>query len=266
MSEITPRKLACILASTDHGSMIVNRFDYRLVGEAGYGVGYQLLEKSSFDPNEIDLVKNLLRSRRAFFGEGVVAIDCGANIGTHTLEWSRLMTGWGSVIAVEAQERLFYALAGNLALNNCFNARAIYSAVGAVKGSIHVPQPDYCKPSSFGSLELRANASNEFIGQSIDYSDTATTEIPMIAIDDLKQSRVDLMKIDVEGMEIEVLTGAERTIGLNKPIMLIERIKSDIALLTHLLNPMGYRFFNLGINILAVHESDPTLKHIEPPT
>ena len=40
----------------------------------------------------------------AYFGDGVMAIDCGANVGVHTLEWSRLMYGWGEVIAFEAQE------------------------------------------------------------------------------------------------------------------------------------------------------------------
>jgi FkbM family methyltransferase len=55
-----------------------------------------------------------------------VAIDCGANIGTHTIEWAKKMTGWGAVIGIEAQERIFYALAGNIAINNCFNALQRY--------------------------------------------------------------------------------------------------------------------------------------------
>ena len=46
------------------------------------------------------------------------------------------MTGWGIVIAIEAQERIYYALAGNLALNNCFNARAIHAAVSTAPGRI----------------------------------------------------------------------------------------------------------------------------------
>jgi FkbM family methyltransferase len=64
----------------------------------------------------------------------VVALDCGANIGVHSVEWARLMKDWGSVIAVEAQERVFYALAGNLTLQNCFNARAIWAAVSDTPG------------------------------------------------------------------------------------------------------------------------------------
>ena len=47
----------------------------------------------------------------------------GANIGVHTVEWARHMYGWGNVIAIEAQERLYYSLCGNISLNNCLNVR-----------------------------------------------------------------------------------------------------------------------------------------------
>ena len=122
MSSPTQRPIAFVLATTNHGSMLVNRHDYRIVGQGGYGVGFQLLNTSSFDPDEVNIVLQLLQSRRKHYGEGVVALDCGANIGVHTIEWSKLMHGWGHVMAFEAQERVFYALAGNITLNNCFNA------------------------------------------------------------------------------------------------------------------------------------------------
>src|SRR5579863_3487900 len=105
----------------------------------------------------------VLRCRRQHFGDGVVMLDCGANIGVLTVEAAAEMTGWGSVLAIEAQERLFYALAGNIALNNCFNARALHAAVAAVDGTMRVPVPDYLSAGSFGSLEMRARPDNEFI-------------------------------------------------------------------------------------------------------
>jgi FkbM family methyltransferase len=44
-----------------------------------------------------------------------VAVDVGANVGAFTVLWGRHMMGWGSVHAFECQERIFYALAGNIA-------------------------------------------------------------------------------------------------------------------------------------------------------
>ena len=167
-----PRKIAFVLASTDHGTLIVNRFDYRMV-DADQRLRRRLflLETSSYEQQEGSTAMQLLALRRQHFGDGVIAVDCGANIGVHTVEWAKGMTGWGFVVAIEAQERIFYALAGNIAINNCFNAHALHAAVGAQNGSLRIPMPNYQAPASFGSLELRQSDDNEFIGQAIDYSE-----------------------------------------------------------------------------------------------
>ena len=240
--------------------MIVNRNDYQMVdGERGFGVGHQLFNTSSFDPEEVNFVLALLYERQRHFGKGVVAVDCGANIGVHTVEWARFMHGWGSVIAIEAQERIYYALAGNIAINNCLNARAIFAAAGESCTEIRVPVPDYLVPSSFGSLELRPSPSNEFIGQHIDYSASGTQEIPQISLDSLNLARLDFVKIDVEGMELDVLHGASQALKARKPQLLIEVIKSDRAKLQYVLDKNDYQTFPLGINLLGVHRSDPSL-------
>jgi FkbM family methyltransferase len=77
--------------------------------------------------------------RRQYFKDGVVVIDCGANIGAHTIEWGKRMTGWGSVLAIEAQERIYYALAGNIVINNCFNAVALHAAIAEKIGVMTPP-------------------------------------------------------------------------------------------------------------------------------
>src|SRR6185312_3460030 len=207
------RKIAFVLAASNHGTMIINRFDYRMNGpSSGIGVGYELVEAGNFDPIEVELALQLLEARRRLHGGDVVAIDCGAHIGVHTVEWSTAMTGWGSVIAIEAQERIYYALAGNIAINNCFNAIAMHAAISSEQGIMLIPTPDYLVPSSFGSLELKPRAETEFIGQPIDYSEENTVAIQKMSIDALNLPRVDFIKLDIEGMELEALEGARQTI------------------------------------------------------
>jgi FkbM family methyltransferase len=254
------RPTAWVLVSTEHGTMLVNRHDH---GPGGYGVGYQLLVTSSYEQNEVQNALTMLQQRRRHFGDGVVALDCGANIGVHTIEWAKLMHGWGEVIAVEAQERIFYALAGNISINNCFNARAIWAAVGASSGTINVPAPDYLKPGSFGSMEIRKKDSTQFIGQAIDYASQNPVQTPMFAIDGLGLPRLDLIKIDIEGMEMEALAGAEQSLIRCKPQLIVERIKTDEAALTALLEKLGYKIFPAGMNLLAIHTTDPTLTTIK---
>lgn len=258
------RKLAFVLASTNHGAMIVNRFDYRMVGpDTGFGVGFQILERAAFDPVEVELAVQLLEARRRYFGDGAVAIDCGANIGAHTIEWAIAMTGWGSVVAIEAQERIYYALAGNIALNNCFNAIAMHAAVSSETGVMKIPAPDYLTASSFGSLELRPSATTEFIGQAIDYSEEKMVPVQKMTLDALQLSRVDLIKIDIEGMEMEALEGGQQLIEKARPILLIEQIKTVRERLRAWLQERGYEVIDAGINLLAVHKTDPTLKELQ---
>lgn len=120
--------------------------------------------------------------------------------------------------------------------------------------------PDYTKKASFGSLELIRNDKNEFIGQEIDYK--KSIKVPLLAVDSFKFERVDFMKIDVEGMELSVLEGALKTIKKHKPILTIEFIKSDKEALQAFLKKQGYQSFEMGINFLAIHKSDPCLKHV----
>lgn len=254
------RPIAYVLAATNHGSMIVNWKDRYDVG-AGQeiGVGAQLLANSAFDPDEVRLALNILDTRRKHFGNGVVAIDGGANVGVHTLEWARHMAAWGQVTAFEAQEFVFYALAGNLALNNCINARARWSALGEQVGSIDIPEPDYLTAASFGSLELRRRANTEFIGQKVSYAAEDLVRTPMVTIDSLEFARLDFLKLDVEGMEIDVLRGARATLERCNPIVMAEVIKSDQQQLIGFLQAAGYSKIGLsGLNLVAFHDSDPS--------
>ncbi len=252
------RPIAFVIAATHHGTLIVNRNDYHMTTpREGFGVGLELLTKSGFQEDEVDLLKGLLRQRRRHFGDGVVAIDGGANIGVHTVEWARMMHGWGTVLSFEAQELVFYALAGNVAVNNCLNARVRWAALGSSCGELAIPQLDPHVPASFGSLELRQRPGTEAIGQPISY-DTGMAAVPMVSIDSLALPRVDFVKLDVEGMEVEVLSGARETIAKHKPMLVVEVIKSDRAVLEATLASWGYSSQLLGQNLVCLHRSDPT--------
>ena len=255
------RPAAFVLVSSNHGTLIVNRNDYHQTQDGrAYGVGLDILCQSGYGAEEIELALGLLESRRANYGSGVVALDCGANVGVHTVEWARCMSDWGRVLAFEPQEKIYYALAGNIAINNCLNAEARLAAVGAACGRIRVPQPDYAEPASFGSLELKPRPGAEDIGQRLDAG--SGREVELLSVDSLGLERLDFMKIDVEGMELEVLEGAARSIAAHRPQILVETLKSDAERITHGLTAAGYETFPAGMNLLAVHREDPLVRRV----
>ena len=77
-----PRTLAFILAPTDQGTLIVNRFDFRLQGDGqGIGVGHMLLSQAAYDQDAVAAARALLGLRRHDCGNGVVAGVVGDEIG-----------------------------------------------------------------------------------------------------------------------------------------------------------------------------------------
>jgi FkbM family methyltransferase len=263
----TPRKIAFVIAATDQGTLIVNRFDkHQTHSKMEYGVGYELLNNSAYEPAEINMVLTLLDARRRSYGAGVVALDCGANIGVHTIQWAKYMTDWGQVVAIEPQERIYYALAGNIAINNCFNARAIHAAVTSKPGTMKIPSLNYCIPTSFGSLELTQRSDCEPIGQPVDYSESSLVQVPTLSLDSLGLDRIDLIKIDVEGMEPDALEGACKTIKRDRPILVVEMIKNDRQQLRSWLESFGYLPLQDRSNLVAIHHSDKCLELLKSAT
>ena len=179
-----------------------------------------------------------------------VVLDIGANIGiTSIVLAAEAAKIGGYVVAFEPQRILFQMLCGNLAINSIDNVIAHQMAVGASNGSIQVPQLNYYQPASFGSLEIGALQS-ENIGQTPDKNRSSET-VPLITLDGLGLRRLDLVKIDVEGMELAVLAGAKNTIAAQRPILLIEWIKNDPIALKTTLEQMGYLVAQAGQNFIC---------------
>ncbi len=246
--------------------MIVNRHDHNtfmLNGEpTTYGVGYDLLTHGRYCEDECMLLFHLAQRRRMIRGNGLFLLDIGANIGAVTVPLARKMAEWGYVIAIEPQEWVYYALAGNLALNNLGNARALRLAIGSENGTIRIPLLNPTIPSSFGSLELRPSGVDDDLGQPVDRETGDTIELR--TIDSLGFERVDVMKIDVEGMERDVIEGARETILRDHPILFVEQVKCPEGSLNEALRPYGYeKSYVVGMNLLFVHPDDPTAEIIK---
>ncbi len=254
-----PAFTSFILANTRHGAMILNRFDITDSDMPGHsiGVGGEIMEHGEYQANEGVAIVNLMMLRRQTFGDGVVVLDVGANIGAHTCRWARACEGWGEVHAFEAQERVFYALAGNLAIGNHFNAHARHTAVGGRSGRMAIPSMNHRTYGNFGGLGLRPTLRKP--GQQISYFEELE-DVAIVTLDSLFFPRLDLIKIDVEGMEIEVLIGATQTIARCRPMFYLEH---DIAGIENIKAALpGYVFMEPEgkRDVLCVHKDDPALR------
>ncbi len=243
MAEI--RKRYNLLVSTDLGTMIVNGNDT--------GVGRQLTTTGSYEPDEMELLAVFVTALRR---PDIVALDIGANIGTHAIRLANLIGPLGRVHAFEAQRIVYYMLCGNVALGSHENIHCHHLAVGAAPGQLAIPQFDYAQPLSFGSIEF-GDRQREPIGQPRGNDPARVESVPMVTIDQLGFPVVHLLKIDVEGMELDVLRGGERTIRRDRPLLFLEYIKGDPRAMAGWLLDTGYRVFPHRHNWLCLPPGTP---------
>jgi FkbM family methyltransferase len=163
--------------------------------------------------------------------DGDVVIEVGANIGAHTVGLARHVGATGRVLAFEPQRLAFQTLCANMALNSIANADCYWAALGAKRGAIAVPELDPGRPANFGGLTL-ARAQQ---GRSV----------PCFTLDDfLSVPRLKLVKIDVEGMESDVVRGGSKLLDRFKPYLYVENDRVDKSeALMRLLDSFGYRLY-----------------------
>jgi FkbM family methyltransferase len=160
--------------------------------------GMSLMMYGEYSEGEVQVFRNVLRP-------GDVAIDVGANIGAFTVPMAKLVGETGQVYAFEASRYNQQLLRENVNQNKCADVVAIKACAasdqtGVLKVDKQSALHAYCRPDV---------NEGEF-------------EIPRITIDSLKLPKVKLIKVDVDGHELEVLNGAEQTIKRCKPIIYIE--------------------------------------------
>lgn len=157
--------------------------------------------------------------------EGSIVVEVGANIGCDTVALAKKVSASGRVFAFEPQRIIYQMLCANLAINGLWNVIAERAALGEGAGIMQVPPVDYSKDGNFGGVSLETPT---------DHGEP----VQVIALDAYGMTRCDLIKIDVEGMELDVLKGAADTISRLRPIIYVEndRKQKAKALVEHLLS------------------------------
>lgn len=165
---------------------------------------------------------------KTYSNKNKIALDIGANIGTHTIYLSDY---FAQVHAFEPQTSIFKLLESNIKLNGCTNIQAYKFGLGEKNIQENMEKYDPTKPNNQGAI-------------GIDKSKTSNGEqIQVKILDELGLSNIGFMKIDVEGYELYVLKGAINTLKINKPIIIIElneKTKNDRDEIVKLLTNLNY--------------------------
>ena len=202
-----------ILIACDNGSFIVNRFDYTIAdtGEK-VGQGQWLLDHGNVSTVEAQLTLDCLKDIQS-----PVILDIGANIGTYS-SWIAKFRPDSLIYAFEPQRLIYQMFCGNMAVNNYQNVYAYNMGLSNNSTTIKVQELDYTVVNNFGAYSLQEDL---LLNKSSYHSVLDITTVDnFVAKHEL--SKVDFLKIDVEGMDVEVLQGARETLSKYRPSMLVE--------------------------------------------
>ena len=156
-----------------------------------------------------------------------------ANIGPVTVPLARAVGPAGRVYADEPQRLVFQLLCAEPGVElELGNVVAQPRALGAQSGTTRVPAIPASQAHNFGGVALSADAAD---GE----------PVAVERIDDLGLAACRLVKVDVEGMEAEVLAGARETIARLRPLLYLENDRAEHSrALIELVRSLGYRAFS----------------------
>ena len=203
-----------VLKNTRNGVFLLNKEDTY--------VGRSLDLYGEWCHSEVLMFKRIVRA-------GDVVMDVGANIGAFSIPLAKMATPTGALVAFEPQRQLYQLLSANVALNELTNCFTYQKAVGRGKGIITVPKVNYSVPGNFGGISL---LEEEKWGIRGPVEVVETIMLDDLYVNGLLSKCPSFLKIDVEGMELDVLLGSMRMIKACKPVIHVENnCKRDSKLL-----------------------------------
>lgn len=208
---LTPRS-AILRTRLNNGALVEG---YNRAGYGGRGV---YIYRDSLEPELLNL--------QHFLGRGQIFVDVGANVGVFAMKAAKEVGDQGLVIAIEPFLAIAHRLSENVRANAFHNVRIRNFCLGGKTGEARL-HLTHGKPNSF-SLVAASN------GESI--------SVLSVSLDDLcvweGLDRLDYLKIDAEGSELEILDGGRRAIGRFRPIVQVETTKVESTA------GQGYRRFS----------------------
>jgi FkbM family methyltransferase len=170
--------------------------------------------------------------------DNCVIVDAGSNAGIFSIPFAYLIKDRGGVVySFEVQKQLFQALCGTAVLNDLENLSAFNCGLGDSHQTLKIPKVNYSDSWDYGILSLvDQDKINSYHHDTVDIS----------PLDSFELDRLDFIKIDIEGMEIQALNGAKQTIVTNRPWAFIEHWNVDANALKGWFAGMDYTLYRIG--------------------
>lgn len=233
LPEAMPISPTADLARGHAGSFLVPHHDAM--------IGMTIKNTGCWAPKDLEFFKTIINS-------GDTVIDVGANLGHHSVFFSKLVGDTGRVLIFEPQKSIYNYACGNIAINNCRNVDTFNGALGDSTSVMHMTDISYDQDNNFGAQSI-----------SFDSLSTIGEEVRVWKLDEMLSNgiihidRIDFIKIDVQSFELYVIKGALAAISRFKPKIFLEisphwmKIRGyEYTEIYDLLRNLGYDFYHFN--------------------
>lgn len=184
--------------------------------------------------------------------KNTVILDVGANFGFLSMVWGQ---------ALSANDGVIYSFEPNPFVSQTFHETIVQNK----RSNIHLSK--IAVGDMNGKIDLFYNGASSNI-ESKDSMTDKPVNVEITSLDKFTETkqinRVDMIKIDVDGIEFDILHGAERLLENNKPILIVET--NDDGRILDYLRSLGYIILDMKLkkvsenspiphNIFGVHDS-----------
>ena len=174
-------------------------------------IGLSMREYGEFSEIELSLMSK-------FIMKDDVVFDIGANIGVFTVPFAKKVGERGEVYAFEPQKLIYEILQDNLNKNKLKNVKVFNVGVGKKEEVLELNDIDYSKVGNFGGVGFKVDSSS--------FTKNIKNKKYKVKIKNLNEfmeiEKCNFMKIDVELMELDILTGGKNFLKKFRPILWIE--------------------------------------------
>ena len=204
-------------------------------------IDWNLLFRGEYEPQMGALLRILVP-------QGGVAIDVGANVGAHTLTLSRAVGSTGCVLAFEPNPITRAALRRNVDLNGFSNIHIYDCALGASAQVLPLRVP------RIGTPEYANQGLASLVALETPHEEVRVQVRTLDQIDaEGRFTRLDLVKIDVQGYECHVLEGMRGVLDAYGPALIFEfedwawaKAGADIERLNDVIRRSGYELWRIA--------------------
>lgn len=178
------------------------------------------INRGFYEPLELFALSNI-------FPKGRSIIDAGSNIGNHAVFFSKFLQP-EKVYCFECNPVAIEILKQNLTLNNCCNMELKFLGVG-LSDHEHLGNIAESRTNNLGATSFKEDAAGK---------------IQFRPLDSLELQDIGLIKVDCEGMDLEVIRGAVNLIKRDKPILFFECFTQQYEAAKKLLADIEYEIFH----------------------